>query len=83
MYFFLQKHQKTGAEEMVSEAKNDPTFINTVDETRVDKYDVHFKQRMETEKCMNKLVNNVFDYRGVVHYEYLLPGQSIRVFLIF
>lgn len=94
---FIQKHhRKTVAEELISEAENDPTFMKRIitgDETWVYEYDVETSQqssewRFENEPKPKKprqsrskvkvLLTVFFDFRGVVHFEYLPSGETVN-----
>ena len=94
---FLQKdHRKKVAEDMISQAQNDPTFMKRIitgDETWVYEYDVETSQqssewRLQGEPKPKKprqsrskikvMLTVFFDYRGVVHSEYLPPGQIVN-----
>ncbi|CAK9811861.1 Mariner Mos1 transposase [Anthophora quadrimaculata] len=94
---FVQKHhRKTVAADLISEARNDPTFMKRIitgDETWVYQYDMETSQqssewRLENEPKPKKprqsrskvkiLLTVFFDFRGVVHFEYLPPGRTVN-----
>ena len=94
---FVQKAQrKHVAEDMVSRASTDPTFMKRIitgDETWVYEYDMQTSQqssewRLDNEPKPKKprqsrskikvMLTVFFDYRGVVHSEFLPEGETVN-----
>ncbi|XP_043260410.1 uncharacterized protein LOC122401986 [Colletes gigas] len=94
---FLQKeHQEAVAEDTISRASSDFTFMKRIitgNETWVYEYDMQTSQqssehRLENERNPKKprqsrskiqaMLTVFFDYRGVVHLEFLPDGQTVN-----